>query len=141
MNVNQSEIVVVFKDKATGKYLYTEINPLYNKDSLKVFDSFGNRLIILSSLNQIPNTSNRYYDLSFGNIYNQQTDAAAFDTEICKDFIVQYRYNEFDTVKTCFKAKKTECGSVFETIKVYHKGQLLTTANNKAAAHITLLKN
>ncbi len=124
-NVNQSEIVVTFKDQATGKYLYSEINPLYNKDSLKVFEPNGNNLIILKVLRINTTTLVEYWDLSFGNIYNQQTDGAAFDSEICKTFLVKYKYNETDTIKACFKAKKTECGSVFETLKVYHNGLLL----------------
>ncbi len=140
-NVNQSEIVVAFKDQATGKYLYSEVNPLYNKDSLKVFEPNGNSFIISSGLNQIPNTSNRYWDLSFGNIYNQSTDANSFDSEICKNYIVKYKHNETDTIKACFKAKKTECGSVFETLKVYYKGQLVGSVTNTTIIAITINKN
>ena len=139
MNVDESEVVVIFKD-GTGRYLYEEINPLYNKDSLKVNDEFGNRLSLLSQLNLIPGTSSKYYEVSFGNIYDNTKDQAAFNTELCKKFIIRYRYNEIDTVQTCFKAKKTKCGSVFEYLKVYHKGQLLTTENNTTTGHITLIK-
>jgi hypothetical protein len=137
----QSEIVVTFKDKATGKYLYSEVNPPYNKDSLKVFDQYGNSLVVLSALDLIPNTSSRYYVLSFGYIYDDRTDANAFNTETCKTYIIKYSYNEADTVQACFKAKKTECGSVFETLKVYNKGQLLANVQNDVAAQITIIKN
>lgn len=140
-NVNQSEIVVTFKDKTTGKYLYSEVNPLYNKDSLKVLDQYGNSLSILSALDLIPNTGSRYYVLSFGNIYHEQTDASAFNTELCKTYIIKYSYNEFDTVQTCFKAKKTKCGSFFEILKVYNKGQLLANVQNDVAAQVTIIKN
>lgn len=138
--MTQSEIAVNFKD-ATGKYLYAELNPTYNKDSLKVFDQQGNSLIILSSLNQIPNTSNRYYVLSFGNIYDQRTDANSFNTELCKDFIVQYKYNEKDTIKACFKSQTTKCGSVFEILKIYYNDQLVETIANNTFANITVTKN
>jgi len=35
LNVNQSAISIIFKDSVSGKYLYTEDNSLYNKDSIK----------------------------------------------------------------------------------------------------------
>lgn len=139
LNVNNSEVVVTFKNEA-GDYLYKEINSPYNKDSLRVFDQYGNQLILLSHFDQIPNTSFKYHVISFGDIYEDATDKISFDSQLCKNFIVQYSYNEKDTVQTCFKSKKTECGSVFETLTVFHKGQLLTSVTNDAAAHITLIK-
>ena len=141
LNVKQSEIVVTFKN-TNGRYLYTEFNPLCNKDSLKVFDSAGNSLVILRLLRSAPdNPSLGIYVLSFGNIYDQQTDAVSFNSELCKDFIVQYNYNDRDTIKECFKSEVTKCGSVFETLKVYNKGQLLTTIFNNTFADIVVIKN
>ena len=140
-NVNQSSINIIFKDRSTGRYLYTEFTPLYNKDSLKVFDAAGNSLFLLYSQNLIPNTSNAYWVINFGNIYIQQMDANSFNTETCKNYIIKYSYNEFDTVQVCFKSKNIECGSVFEILKIYHKGQLLTTTTNDTFAEITIIKN
>jgi len=139
-DVNQSSIVVAFKDNTTGRYLYSEVNPLYNKDSLKVFDPSGNSLVIRSALNQIPNTSSRYFDVSFGNIYDQQTDGAAFSSEVCKTFLVKYRFNETDSIKACFTAKKTKCGSVFENLKVYYKGMLVGSVTNTAGVVVIINK-
>ena len=142
LNVTQSEIAVIFKDATTGKYLYEDLNPLHNKDSLKVFDPNGNSLIILSlHRSASDNSSLGIYVLSFGNIYDQRTDAGSYNAELCKDFIVQYKYNEKDTIKACFKSKKTNCGSVFETLKVYNKDQLLATVTNDTYATITVIKN
>ncbi len=141
LTINQSDIAVTFKDQATGKYLYSEINPLYNKDSLKVFDPNGNSLIVLRKLSINPGTFVEYWELGFGSIYDPQLDAAAFNSEICKNFLVKYKYNESDTIKTCFKARKTKCGSVFETLKVYYKGQLLGTSTNKTGIDIIITKN
>lgn len=138
---NQSEVVVTFIDKTSGKYLYSEMNPLYDKDSLKVFDSFGNKLVILSALNQIPNTNNRYYVLSFGNIYNNPTDETSFNSEICKNYIVKYSFNESDTIQVCFKAQKTRCGSKFETIKVIQNGQEIGSETNTIGISVTIFKN
>lgn len=138
---NQSEVVVTFIDKATGRYLYSETNPLCNKDSLKVFDGSGKSLVILSALNQIPNTYDRYYVLSFGNIYSNLTDETSFNSEICKDYIVKYSNAESDTVQVCFKAQKTKCGSKFETIKVFHAGQQVGSATNAVNISVTIFKN
>lgn len=137
---NQSEVVVTFIDQTTGKYLYSEMNPLYDKNSLKVIDPLGNSLIILSDLNQIPNTYHRYYGLSFGNIYNNSTDEISFNSEICKNYIVKYSFNESDTIQVCFKAQKTRCGSKFETIKVYHKGKEVAAEKNTISISVAIFK-
>jgi hypothetical protein len=141
-NVNQSEIVVVFKEQATGRYLYYEFHPLYNKDSLKVLDENGKSLVLLSALNLIPNTSSRYWDISFGSLYDPTMDARSFDAEICKLYTIKYRYNESDTLKVCYKSKEARCnGSVFETLKVYHHGQLIGSITDNTGLVVTLNKN
>ncbi len=140
-NVNQSSINVTFKDQITGKYLYTENNSLYNKDSIKIFDPGGNSLFLLFSQNQLNGSPTAFWVVNFGNIYDQQTDANSFDTEICKNYIIKYYYNESDTLQVCFKSKKTECGSVFETLKIYQRGKLLYSAKNTTDTEITILKS
>ncbi len=142
LDIRQSEVNIIFIDSGSSKYIYTQINPLLNKDSLKVFDPSGNSLIILKSLSVEPTPPyNEFWKLSFGNIYDQRTNTNAFNTEICKEFIVQYQHNDWDTITTCFKAQKTECGSVFESLKVFYKGKLLATENNQTSTLITFLKN
>lgn len=141
-NINQwSSVQVTFKDGATGKYLYEVNAPLYNKDSLKVFDENGNSLIILSKQNRDPNTNIGFWELSFGDIYKSQTDAASFNTELCKNYIVKYKYNETDTIKVCFKAIRNECGALFSPIKVFHKGQLIGTEYGTQYLLVTAIKN
>lgn len=140
-NVNQSSINVTFKDQITGKYLYTENNSLYNKDSIKIFDPEGNSLFLLFSQNQLNGTPTAFWVINFGNIYDQQTDANSFNTEICKNYIVKYYYNESDTLHVCFKSKKTGCGSVFETLKIYQREKLLDSVENTTDTEITIIKN
>ena len=141
LNVNKSAISVIFKDSLSGKYLYTENNSLYNKDSIEIFDPNGNSLFLLFARNQLPNTSTAFWIINFGNIYIQQTDAGSFNTELCKNYIIKYAYNEFDTVQVCFKSKETKCGSVFESLKVFYKGQLISTTINNTHSTITITKN
>ena len=140
-NVNRSSINITFIDSLSGKYLYAESNPVYNVDSLKIFDPIGNSLFLLKSSNNIPNSSLAYWVINFGNLYEQQTDANSFNAEICKNFLVKYSYNLSDTIQVCFKSKSIKCGSVFETLKVYHKGHLLTTVTEDTFAEITIFKN
>lgn len=136
---SSSAIVATFKD-SSGRYLYEEINPFYNKDSLKIFDQNSHPLFSGYQLNIIPNTNFKFYEITFGNIYDNMTDEFSFNSEICKNIIIQYSYNERDTIQTCFKSKRYKCGALFETLKVYHKGQLLTSVTNKTDAYITLIK-
>jgi hypothetical protein len=140
-DVSQSSLVVTFKDRSSGRYLYSEADPLYDKDSIKIADPSGILLSSDTTLATMPNTSDRYYVINFGNFYNQQTDQGSFDSEICKSFVVWYSYNETDTIKTCFKSKRIKCGSVFEILKVYYKNQLLTTVSNETFAEIIIIKN
>lgn len=136
-----SEVVVTFKDGITGRYLYEVVSPLYNKDSLKIFDETGNSLIILKKTNTDANTNIQYWNLSFGNIYNSQTDASSYTSEVSRNFIVKYAYNDTDTIKVCFKARRTDCGSVFDPIKVFHKGQLIGTETGQSGLVVTVIKN
>lgn len=140
-SVYNSGIVAVFKDSATSKYLYEEISPLYNKDSLKVFDSLGNSLSVQYFLYPAPgNSSLQIYLISFGSIANPNTDASSFTSEVNKDFIIQYKYNERDTIRAIFRSRESKCGSVFESLGIYHKGQLLTTVSNQAYVNVTISK-
>jgi hypothetical protein len=141
-NVYNSGIVATFKDSVTGRYLYEVTNPLYNKDSLKVFDSIGNPLRVETFPYPAPgNPSLQIYVTSFGSICNPNTDAASFTSEINKALILQYKYNERDTIRVSFKSKSTKCGTVFETLRIYHKSQLLTSVSNSIYAEVTIIKN
>ena len=138
--VTNSGLTIDFKD-SSGKYLYSGIAPTYNKDSLKVWEeSTGTQLLVLSTSGNIPNSSSGYWQLDFGPLYNEQTDAGSYDREVCKNFILRYKANEFDTLRTCFKSVKTKCGSMFETLKVYYKGQLVGTRTNDTGMNITVVK-
>lgn len=137
-NVNGSKIYLDIKDKTTGRFLYSENNSLYPLDSLQIADLSGNPLTFFDYLR-----SNRYDENNLGiqlKIYNSQTDANSFSTELCKDIVLKYKYNETDTIKACFKSETTECGSQFDKLAIYHKGKLLNTIYDKQDISITLIK-
>lgn len=140
--ITNSSIVVTFKDSASNKYLYDVIYPLYSKDSIKIYDPTGTPLHLLTSVGSDPSVpTNIYYVIDFGSLFDYRTDSMSFNREICKDYLVQYSYNETDTITTCFKSKDMECGSVFTSLKVYHKGKLLASETNTTGALITIIKN
>lgn len=140
LTVGQSSMIVSFIDKQTGKYLYSENNTLYSIDSLKVFDESGKQVQLLYALNSIPDGTGRYYTIAIGPLYNSQTDQNSFYRELCRNFVVQYRYNETDTIKTCFKSKNNDCGSSFETLKISYKDSLISSINNNNYAILNLYK-
>lgn len=140
LDVNQSFILLSFKD-INGTYIHSEYNSLFSKDSLRIKDENGVFYSVISQLNSIPNTPLRYWEFDLGPIYNPNTDATSFDNTLCKKFIIFYRPNVTDTITTCFKSFKTDCGSVFSNLKVYNKGQLLSEENNKIATKCIIIKN
>ena len=140
LTVDQSSMVISFIDKQTGRYLYAETNPLYPIDSLKIFNEAGIQLQLLYALISIPNSTARYYTVAIGPVYNSQADQNSFYRELCRNFTVKYKYNETDTIKTCFKSKNKDCGSVFETFKIYYKDSLISSSDNNNYAILNLFK-
>lgn len=140
LDVNQSYILLSFKD-INDTYIHSEDNPLFSKDSLKIKDENGIFYSVIIQRALIPNTSLGYWEFDLGPIYNSNTDASSFDTTLCKKFIIFYRPNETDTIQTCFKTSKTDCGWVFSILKVYNKGQLISEEKNRIATECTIIKN
>lgn len=140
-NVSSSSVIISFIDKQTGKYVYTETNPLFSIDSLKVYDEFGNALSLLYALNTIPGTNSKYYSVAARPIYNQQKDQNSFYNELCRNFLIKYKYNDTDTLKACFKSRQVDCNSDFETLKLSYRDTLINTTTNNTVAIINIYKN
>ncbi len=142
LTITNSSIQVIFKDAATNKYLYDQSLPLYSKDSISIYDPQGTLLFLFKGLsNDVEVPTIRFWAIDFGSLFDPKTDSVSFSREICKDFIVQYSYNERDTIKTCFRSKDEKCGSVFSTLKIYHEGHLLASATNTINATVKIIKN
>lgn len=140
--LGSSSVQIIFKDSATKRYLFDEDRPLYSKDSVEVFDPQGASLRVLFSLNSDEKeATTRFWAIDFGSVFDDSTDSASFSQEICKDFIVRYSFNRQDTITTCFKSVNKKCGSLFSTLKVYHKGRLLASETNTTSATVTIIKN
>jgi len=143
LNVNASSIQIIFKDSTTGKYLYPELFPLpnYNIDSLKMFNQNNIQLTLLNGKRGVPNqTAVNYWEVNFGPIYDYHTDLESFDHSVRRYFIIRYNDFEIDTIKTEFKSVYTECGSMFEKLKVYYKDALIDSLNNETFLTIIINK-
>ncbi len=139
--IGYSTITLIFKDSSTGKFLYTETSPSYNKDSLKVFtlnnDSVGSYKYVFNYNNPAINN----YRLSIYPITNPTTLDGSVDTTICKRFVIQYYHNQRDTINACFKSEYTKCSAQFQSINVYRNNQQIGSANSTTDAEVTILKN
>ena len=139
--ITASSIQVIFKDKYSGRYLYEHLNPIYNIDSIKIYEQAGNELHLLMDDKLIPNTLQLYWEVNFGPLYNPQTDQSSFQTELCKEFYIRYTEAEpMDTVTVCFTSKELKCGSVFPSLKIYYKEELISSKANDTGAVVTINK-
>src|SRR5690606_15951891 len=93
--LESSEIVLEFKN-SEGKYLYDKFDPIYEKEEFKVFDEKQQPLVILYNSTSAGNTSTVYYTLSFGPLFNPQTEADSFNKDICKKCYLHFNENESD---------------------------------------------
>lgn len=135
--VSDSKLILTFKNRA-GQYLYTQINSLYNKDSLRFTDITGGALEIFPL---DPTAMHDPVAFIAKPIYNKQTDTEAYKTELCKKFVVWYSHNESDTLTTCYRAEKQECGSWFTYLKVFHEGVLVAEDVNSLNVGVVVEKD
>lgn len=138
--ITNSSLTISFIDKVTGKYLYSEVAPSYNIDSLKVLNNAGVELVLLKSLQTIPNSFSTFHRIDFGPLFDQNLDQESFNNQICRKFFIKYKHNETDTLNVCFKSTNLVCGSVFSTLKVYYKNQLILDKTNVDGSELNLLK-
>ena len=139
--ITASSIQVIFKDKNSGKYLYEEVAPIYDINDIRIFNQDRQSLLLLKSLNNIPNTPQRYWEVNFGPLFNPQTDQSSFQTELCKEFYIRYTEVEpMDTVMVCYTSKELKCGSVFPSLKIYYKEELISSKANDTGAVVTINK-
>lgn len=107
-----SGISFVIKDK--NRFIFD----VYPIDSFLVY--FNNQKFEAFS------TSKSYGSVGLGNIYNEDTDQAAFSSQVCKDYIFRYTYQEIDTIRVCFAAiKDGNCGYQFKVLEVFYDGKKL----------------
>ena len=117
VDINYSGAIIDFIDSATGKFIYTQTNSLYQKDNLRILDEAGNSVPIKSILSL--NDYHWQLEIAF---YNPQLDPLPFGG-LCKKFTIQYSPVETDTLTMCFRAAKSDCGTVFATVEAAQHGQ------------------
>jgi hypothetical protein len=143
--VELTAIKFLFKDSMTNRFMYTQVLSLYNKDSLKFFSSNGTRLNDVSSaLNINPDSlfsnSRNIYEIQLNEIFDARTDSSSFTSEVCKNFIIQHRWNIRDTISVCFKSKLTDCASEHEYLRIFYKGKMLANVTNSIFCTVRLVR-
>lgn len=141
--VSNSSIQVIFKDSATGNFLYPEDSPLnnYNIDSIEIYNQNNTKLYLINGKYVMPNyVASFYWEVNFGPIYDYRTDSISFQHPIKRYFLVKYNAWETDTIKTEFKSSYTTCGSVFDYLRIYYKDKLIDSITNSVRKKITIKK-
>ncbi len=143
--VELTAIKFLFKDSMTNRFMYTEVFSLYKKDSLKFYSINNNRLYDVNSKLAINpdsafSNSGGIYQIQLNEIFDSRTDSVAFNQELCKDIIIQHLWNVRDTIRVCFKSKRTECGSQQEYLRVFYKGKMLANVTNSIFATVRLVR-
>jgi hypothetical protein len=129
--LENSGLGLVLMDASTGKNIYLERDPSrFNKEDFKVTDEYGNDLEVQFILDLEPSTGQKYYRPAFYPIFNFQTDRQAFEKEIKKKFYLKLNQNVTDSLTTIFKAEKTNCGSRFTSLKIFHNSILVKEASS-----------
>ena len=129
------------KDTLVNKYIYQLVSPLYNIDSLQIWNSQGERYKLF--VNVSVDTSSHYgayNDISIYGIYNTNYDTNIYEDTIRKDIYIMYKKNECDTLNISFKANHARCGGEFAFIKVMRKGKLISYTQNDFAPRILIKK-
>jgi hypothetical protein len=142
-NVNASSIQVIFRDSVTHNYLYPERNPLpnYNVDSLVIVNHNNTILTLLNSIYSDPiNPLKGYWEVNLGPIYDYRTDNVSFQNSVKRNFYIFYNNTDKDTLSTEFKSVYTQCGSMFEYVKIYYKSKLIDSLYNGTFKKITITK-
>ncbi len=141
-----TSFTIDFKDALTNQYLYKEnsFGAKYNKDSLRIFDEFGNKLIQIRGLEQIDNTPALFYRISAYPVIDfNRIDSVTLLNGVTIRYTIQYNYKEVDTLDCYFKvyAPPNKCKqSSFENIKVYYKQKLIHSDSFAIGTKFTILK-
>ncbi len=143
--VELTAVKFLFKDSMTNRFMYTEVFSLYKKDSLKFFSSNGDLLSDVSSQLAINpdsafSNSRRIHEIQLNDIFDNRIDSSSFVQELCKDIIIQHLWNVKDTVRICFKSKRTECGSQQEYLRIFYRGKMLANETNSIFATVRLVR-
>ena len=138
-NANGLELHI--KDTTVNKYIYQLVSPLYNIDSLQIWNSQGEKYKLFVNISVDTSTHyGAYNDVSIYGIYNSNFDTNIYEDTIRKDIYIKYNKNEYDTLNICFKANHAKCGGVFAFIKVMRKGKLISYTQNDFAPRILIKK-
>lgn len=139
--VTNSGLTIDFIEESSGKYMYEEFFPLYDIDSLKITDEEGDSYDIDESYKLVPGSIVSFTQASFGPLFIRGKDENSFDEKIEKQYYIQYKVGDMDTIIVKYKSEKTKCGSHFDPLEVYQRGFLLSTEYEDTGANVIVTKD
>lgn len=128
---NASGLELHIKDTTLNRFVYDVVQPLYNVDSIQIWNSQGTRYKPFKIDAADTVTHRGYYAIEILGLYDSRYDGNIYADTIRKDIYVRYKENEWDTLNLSYKAKAGQCGSEFSFLQVsYHKKIISYTQNN-----------
>ncbi len=126
-----------------GNYFYPvdEFRSPYKRDSLQVFNEDGRKFELVNfGLELDPrNHLNSFYGVKISPAFMIPGDEEAYNSEKTRKIFLKYNYNTIDTLNLVFKAYKNNCDKgIYEYLKIYHRGNLVTSVSNDIYAYFQL---
>jgi hypothetical protein len=141
--IETSSISISIFNTAANEYMYPrdEFRSPFKKDSLRVYtDGPRGFNFVEFGLAQDPkDLLHQYYGVKISPAFFIPEDNDAFNREKTKKIYLKYNYNTSDTLTLVFKAYKDKCDKgQYEYLKVYHRGNLISSINGTYYAVFTL---
>ena len=141
---NSSGIELHIKDTTLNRFVYNTFHPIYNIDSLQIFNSQGLRYNFykFKSIDS-SNSTNAYYlynAIGIFSLYDERYDSNMYNDTIQKDIYIRYSSNKFDTLSLSYKANAGYCGSEFTFIKVMQHNKVISYTQNNFIPDILIKK-
>lgn len=141
IDVYQSNIQLAIMDRATGQYIYSNDDPLYDVNDLVVEDDQGRALTVQTREEQDQANQLEIFDMVIFRPIFLEGDENAFSAEKCRTYYLHYSATESDTLRACFRAKKTKCGSIFSSLTLYDsQSNIISSVSNNVSLITSFVK-
>jgi hypothetical protein len=128
------------KDTTLNSFIYDKAIPLYNVDSLQVWNSQGTRYkpFKIDAADSISHSA--YYAIGVYGLYDSRFDVNMYNDTIKKDIYIRYKLNEWDTLNISYKAYSGQCGSQFAFLQVIHHKKVISYTQDNFIPHFIIKK-
>ncbi len=130
------------KDTTLNRFIYAKAQPLYNVDSIQIWNSQGKRYqpFLSDAADTSHNGGGPYFAIVIGGLYDNRYDANMYNDTIHKDIYIRYKLNEWDTLNISYKANSGQCGSEFTFLQVMHHNKVISYTQNNLGPRVLIKK-